>query len=601
MAEKGEAKLSENLGPAESALRRCYGILIGVGLFTGVINVLALSGSFYMLQIYDRVLPSRSVPTLIGLTLLLVGLYLVYGLLDVIRIRVLSRVGVKLDNDLRGNVFSAVHLIPLRLRPGGDGLQPIRDLDQVRTFLSGLGPAAFFDMFWVPIYIAAVYLLHPVLGLFAFAGALVLVGLALLTEIKSTQPMRDAAATGSARLLFGESARRNAEVIRAMGLGKNIQSRWNELNHKHLDSQLRASDTVSGIGATSKIIRLVLQSGVLGLGAYLVIQGEVTAGTIIAASIITARALAPIETSIAHWRGFVMARQAYQRLVELFKALESESDDVLNLPPPEHALSVQKLSVTAPGGMNPIIQEITFDLKSGDGLGVIGPSASGKSTLARALVGVWRPMEQEGGAVRLDGAGLDQWTPESIGRHIGYLPQGIELFAGTIAENIARFDPDATDEDIIAAATAADVHEMIVRLPDGYQTQIGEGGCILSAGQRQRVGLARALYGAPFLVVLDEPNSNLDTKGDASLTKAIKSVRERGGIAVVIAHRPSALAAVDQLMVMSAGRVAVLGPKDDVMRSLMRPAGTTPDQVQSNAPPARQLKVVNQQDSASST
>ncbi len=601
MTQTGEAKLTKNLGPAEQALRRCYGILIGVGLFTGVINVLALAGSFYMLQIYDRVLPSRSVPTLVGLTLLLVGLYLIYGGLDVIRIRVLSRVGVKIDNDLRGRVFSAVHLIPLRLRPGGDGLQPIRDLDQVRTFLSSLGPTAFFDVFWVPIYIAAVYLLHPVLGLFAFAGALILVGLAFLTEIKSSQPMRDAAATGSSRLMFGESARRNAEVIRAMGLGQNILSRWNELNHKHLASQLRASDAVSGIGAVSKIFRLILQSGVLGLGAFLVIQGEVTAGTIIAASIITARALAPIETSIAHWRGFVMARHSYQRLVDLFKALESKVEDLLSLPTPEHTLAVQKLSVGAPGGTNPIIQEIDFELNSGDGLGIIGPSASGKSTLARALVGVWQPIESEGGTVRLDGAGLNQWTPDALGRHIGYLPQGIELFAGTIAENIARFHPDATDEETIAAAQAADVHEMIVRLPDGYQTQIGEGGCVLSAGQRQRVGLARALFGDPFLVVLDEPNSNLDTKGDASLTKAIKSVRERGGIAIVIAHRPSALAAVDRLMVMSAGRVAILGPKDEVMRSLMRPAGAPPEQVGTQAQPARQLKVVNQDESVGST
>jgi len=601
LTQTAEAKLTKNLGPAEQALRRCYGILIGVGLFTGVINVLALAGSFYMLQIYDRVLPSRSVPTLVGLTLLLVGLYLIYGGLDVIRIRVLSRVGVKIDNDLRGRVFSAVHLIPLRLRPGGDGLQPIRDLDQVRTFLSSLGPTAFFDVFWVPIYIAAVYLLHPVLGLFAFAGALILVGLAFLTEIKSSQPMRDAAATGSSRLMFGESARRNAEVIRAMGLGQNILSRWNELNHKHLASQLRASDAVSGIGAVSKIFRLILQSGVLGLGAFLVIQGEVTAGTIIAASIITARALAPIETSIAHWRGFVMARHSYQRLVDLFKALESKVEDLLSLPTPEHTLAVQKLSVGAPGGTNPIIQEIDFELNSGDGLGIIGPSASGKSTLARALVGVWQPIESEGGTVRLDGAGLNQWTPDALGRHIGYLPQGIELFAGTIAENIARFHPDATDEETIAAAQAADVHEMIVRLPDGYQTQIGEGGCVLSAGQRQRVGLARALFGDPFLVVLDEPNSNLDTKGDASLTKAIKSVRERGGIAIVIAHRPSALAAVDRLMVMSAGRVAILGPKDEVMRSLMRPAGAPPEQVGTQAQPARQLKVVNQDESVGST
>jgi PrtD family type I secretion system ABC transporter len=342
------------------------------------------------------------------------------------------------------------------------------------------------------------------------------------------------------------------------------------LTARHVTDQMIANDAATGIGSISKVMRLFLQSGILGLGAWLVIQGEVSAGTIVAASIIMARALAPIETAIAHWRGFVAARQSYDRLTKMFAMMNIGGDEpeFVALPKPSASLSVRNLAIAAPGERHPVIQGINFSLEAGEGLGIIGPSASGKSTLARALTGIWQPTSPSG-SVRLDGAALDQWSPEALGRHIGYLPQEIALFAGTVSENISRFDPDATSDLIVRAAEAAGVHDMIVNLPDGYQTKIGEGGVGLSAGQRQRIALARALYGDPFLVVLDEPNSNLDTAGDNALTGAIRSVRARGGIAIVIAHRPSALAAVDKVMAMTRGQVAGFGPKAEILKDVL--------------------------------
>jgi ATP-binding cassette, subfamily C, type I secretion system permease/ATPase len=576
----------EQANPVRAALRRCSLAVLGVGVFSGVINLLALSGSFYMLQIYDRVLTSRSVPTLIGLTVLVGGLYAANGALDFLRVRVMSRVGVRIDDRLREPTFAAVQAMPLRVRQNGDGLQPIRDLDQIRSFLSGLGPTAFFDLPWIPIYMAVIYLLHPWLGTFCMAGALILIFLTLLTELRSAGPMRETAQSASERIAFGEAARRNAEVIRAMGLGPRLQKRWETINTRHLSRQLVASDAVGGIGTISKVLRLVLQSGMLGLGAYLVILGELSAGTIIASSIIMSRALAPIETSTAHWRGFVAARQSYRRLRELLISFPGTSDKRVELPAPRINVIVENLSVVPPGAIRPTIQGVSFALASGDGLGIIGPSGSGKSTLARALVGAWQGVNN-GGSVRIDGAELDQWTPQSLGRHVGYLPQGIELFDGTVAENISRFDEEASDEAIVAAATTAGVHDMIVHLPNGYQTNVGEAGNLLSAGQRQRIALARALYGEPFLVVLDEPNSNLDQAGELALTEAILSVRQRCGIVIVIAHRPSALQALDKVLGLFGGRVQAFGPKEQVLAKLLQPAGGP------QARPTPGLKVVN--------
>ncbi|MGQ0671324.1 MAG: type I secretion system permease/ATPase [Hyphomicrobium sp.] len=558
------------LGPVQRAIRNCSGIFLGVGLFSAIINILALTGSVYMMQVYDRVIPSRSVPTLVGLSILMAGLYAANGMLDFFRVRIMSRVGVRIDRELREKVFAAVQMLPLRTRQAGDGLQPVRDLDQIRAFLSGLGPTAFFDVPWIPFYLAIIFMLHPLLGLFSVAGALLLIFLTLLTERKTSAPSRDSARSGSERMALGEAARRNAEVIRAMGLAPHMQRRWDGLNDRFLRDQLQASDASSGIGTITKVLRLMLQSGILGLGAYLVIEGQVSPGAIIAASIVMSRSLAPVETAIAHWRSFVSARQSRQRLIELFRVVEEHETKSVELPKPVKSLQVQGLTVAAPGDNKPIIQNVSFTLAAGEGVGVIGQSAAGKSTLARALVGVWLPMRM-GGTVRLDGAALDQWAPDSLGRHIGYLPQSIELFAGTVSENIARFDPAAKSESIVQAAKDAGVHDLIVQLPKGYDTEIGESGSGLSAGQRQRVALARAMYGRPFLVVLDEPNSNLDANGDAALTEAIRSVRSRGGIAVVIAHRPSALAGVDKVLAMANGTVQAFGPKEEVLRKILAP------------------------------
>ncbi|MCJ2092246.1 type I secretion system permease/ATPase [Methylobacterium sp. J-072] len=555
-----------------SAIRGCRSAVIGLFLFSALINILYLTGSFYMLQVYDRVLPSRSVPTLIALSALAAVLYGGQAALDFCRQRVLARMARSVDEHLSPRVFTLVTRLPLMGRGGGAGLQPLRDLDQVRSFLAGGGPLAFFDLPWMPFYLAICFLFHPLIGLAASAGAVVLVLLTICTEVFTRRPVKAAALHGAARMSLAEASRRNAEVVVAMGMGGRLNARWSAVNQQHLDAHERAGDVAGGLGGASKVARMALQSGVLGLGAYLVIHGEASSGIIIAGSILSARALAPVELVIAHWKAFAGARQSWGRLRELFVAVP-ETAEPLPLRPPASTLSVEALSVVPPGDQRLVVRDLSFALQSGSALGVIGPSASGKSSLARALVGVWRPAR---GSVRLDGAALDQWSPEALGRHVGYLPQDIELFDGTIGQNIAQFEPDADPEAIIRAAEQAGVHELIVRLLQGYDTRIGEGGMALSGGQRQRIGLARALYGDPFLVVLDEPNSNLDSEGEQALTQAIANVRARNGIAVIVAHRPSALASVDQVLVMGGGEAKALGPKEQIMRpaaQAVAPAG----------------------------
>jgi PrtD family type I secretion system ABC transporter len=569
MASYPPLRAAEDRHPLWALVRGQTGVIASVGLFSGVINLLALSSSFYMLQVYDRVLPSQSVATLVGLSALILLLFVINGALDLIRSRIMSRVGTSIDVTLSPRVFRAVQRLPLLRRGAGDGMQPVRDLDHIRSFFSGLGLAALFDLPWIPLYLFFVYMLHPMLAMVATAGALALILLTVLTEYLSAEPMKSAARAGGNRLALAQSARRNAEAIEAMGFAQHMTRRYDVLNSTYLTSQLKASDAVGGIGNFTKLIRMVLQSAVLGLGGYLVIKNELSAGAIIAASITVSRALAPIETSIAHWKGFVSARQAAHRLAELLVEASTGEDKRIALPAPERQLHVEQLFVASPGEREPILKSVSFKLESGDALGVIGPSGSGKSTLARALVGVWRP-SHPASSVRLDGAALDQWQVETLGRHIGFMPQDIELFQGTIAENVARFDPHATSESVVRAAKAAGVHDMIVHLSDGYQSRIGEGGRTLSGGERQRVALARALYGDPFLVVLDEPNANLDANGDQALGEAILAIRNRGGIAVVIAHRPSALAAVNKVLMLANGQVRAFGAKDDVLRSVLQ-------------------------------
>ncbi|WP_119462593.1 type I secretion system permease/ATPase [Rhodospirillaceae bacterium SYSU D60014] len=549
-----------------AALRSCRGAFLGIGLFSGMINILMLTGPLFMLQVYDRVLASRSVPTLVVLLGLVAVLYAFQGALDFIRSRLLLRIGNRLDRWLSDLVFDASTTMALRGRKGGDGQQPVRDLDQLRQFLGGQGPVAIFDMPWMPLYLVIVFLFHTWLGILSVIGVFVLCTFALLTEFATRGPTKIAVEKGAARNALTEAARRNIEVVTALGMTPAMKQRWVAAHGAFLDSGRSASDAAGGLTAASKTFRLLLQSLTLAAGAYLAIQQEISAGAMIAVSIISSRALAPIELAIANWKGFVSARQSYRRLGDLAAALLRDEDRLV-LPPPTSRLEVENLAVAPPGQQRPTLTGVIFSLAAGEAVGVIGPSGSGKSTLARALVGAWPGSK---GGVRLDGAALDQWAPHELGRHIGYLPQDIELFDGTVAENIARFRPDWTSEEVVAAATYAGAHDLIVRLPEGYGTRLGDGGIALSAGQRQRIALSRALYGDPFLIVLDEPNSNLDAEGDAALTGAIRAARERGRIVVVIAHRPSALVAVDRVLVLADGRQQSFGPKEEVLGRVLK-------------------------------
>ena len=554
------------------ALRACRSALIGVGLMSCIINLLYLTGSIFMLEVYDRVLPSRSVPTLVGLIILAAGLYMAQGVLDLIRGRILGRIGTSLDEALNARVFDTIVRLPLMAGGHNEGLQPLRDLDNVRAFLGSQGPSAFFDLPWLPLYLAICFAFHVLIGVTALVGAVILVTLTLITEYLSRDPAREAMGLASRRNDLATTSRRNAEVVVAMGMAGRLGKHWSDANAKYLAGHEHASDIAGGLGAVAKVLRMMLQSAVLGVGAYLVIHQEATAGIIIAGSILSARALAPVDLAIAHWKSFVAARHSWQRLTHLLEQMPVKPAPTL-LQNPSSRLSVEGVGITAPGDQKVIVQDVNFALTTGAGLGVIGPSGSGKSSLARALVGVWQPFR---GKVRLDGAALDQWSTEVLGRHVGYLPQDVELFAGTVAQNISRFDPEAKPEAVLAAAKEAGVHEMIIKMRDGYNTQVGEQGTALSAGQAQRVALARALYGEPFLIVLDEPNSNLDTEGDEALTRAVRAARERGAIVVVVAHRPIGIEGVDQILVLRDGRMQAFGPKETVLAQVLQPRVTSP-------------------------
>jgi ATP-binding cassette subfamily C protein len=549
-------------------LASCKKIFWALAVFSGLSNLLMLTGSFFMLQVYDRVLPGRSIPTLLALLGLAIALYLFQGGLDLVRNRISARLGRYFDDHIGLRVFDALVRLPLKTRGDSDGLQPLRDLDQVRGFLSGGGPMALLDLPWMPIYLGVCFLFHFWIGVTALAGAVALIALTILTEFKTQAPAKAFSRHSVARTAHAAESRRNAEVLQAMGMRRQAALRWREANDAYLEAHEQASDLASGLGGLSRVLRSILQSGVLAVGACLVIDQQSTAGIIIAGSILTARALAPVDVAIANWKGFVAARQSGRRLDQLLRLLPQEQEP-LALPAPRETLVVEQLHVAAPASERPILSDINFTLHSGQAVGVVGPSGSGKSTLARAIVGVWPRLR---GRIKLDNAALEHWSSESLGRHIGYLPQDIELFDGTIAQNISRFERNAEATEILAAARTAGVHDLILSLPDGYGTRLGEGGVALSAGQRQRIGLARALYGSPFLVVLDEPSSNLDAEGEQALTRAIASVRDRGGIAVIVAHRPKALESVDRVLALAGGRVQAFGPKEEVLRKVLRSA-----------------------------
>jgi PrtD family type I secretion system ABC transporter len=547
-------------------LAECRQAFFGIGIFSFFINILMLTGALFMLQIYDRVLPSRSIPTLLSLVILALTLFGFLGLLDFVRARLLARIGAYLDERISGRVYDAVVHMPLRATTQGDGQQPIRDFDQIRSVLSGAGLAALFDLPWLPIYLAICFFFHFWIGFVALLGAVVLLGTTLLLEYRLREPTKAAAEYGLRRNAIGEASYRNAEVLNAMGMASRLRSVWSKVNDDYARHQLQASDISGGLGALSRVLRMILQSALLAVGAYLVLNNQATPGVIIAGSILGARAVAPVETAIGHWRQFIVARQSWDRLNRLLGAL-SDTPAPLALPAPKARLSAEQISVAPPGETRLVIHDASFVVEAGSAVGVIGPNAAGKSSLARALVGVW-PVSR--GKIRLDGAALDQWPRDVLGAHIGYLPQDVELFSGTVQQNIARFWSEPDPRDVIAAAQAAGVHEMILRLPNGYDTEIGQNGTALSAGQRQRIALARALYLNPFVVVLDEANSNLDADGELALSRAIAGIRRRGGIAIVVAVRAKALEECDLAMVVAGGQIRAFGPKGEVLSRVLQ-------------------------------
>lgn len=548
---------------AESLTRGFRGIFVFLFITSGVINILALTGSFYMLQIYDRALTSGSIPTLLGLSLLAVGLYLFQGLFDIIRSQVLVRVGARLDRKIAPMAHQVAIDMPRFGFSTAEALERGRDVDTLRGFLGSQGPIALFDLPWMPLYLIFVYMLHPYLGALTFAGAFVLSILTIVTELMTR---RLAGATHQAaitRNAIADSNARNADILKAMGFAGRAVDRFRQANQEHLELQTRTNDISGTFGALSRVLRMVLQSAVLGLGAWLTIRGELSAGAIVAASVASARALAPVDLAIGNWKGVVAARTAFQRLKETVIALAG-MDAPLLLPAPVDTLKVEKITIAAPGSGRVLLSEVSFEIRAGQALGIIGPSGGGKTTLARAMTGIWPTLR---GSIRLDDAELTQWTDSNLGQFIGYLPQDVALLDATVEENISRLEPQADPRAIVEAAQITGIHEMIVRMPDGYRTALGPQGASLSAGQRQRIGLARALYRNPFVVVMDEPNSNLDAEGEMALAQAIKSVRARGGIAVVIAHRPSALTAVDLVAVIQNGKMIAFGPKDEIMKA----------------------------------
>ena len=558
---------SDLADPVTRGLRASARRLMGVAVFSGVINLLTLSGSLYMLQVYDRVIPSRNVATLVGLSLIVLFAYFVQGYFDALRTRMLARIGTLFDASLQESIHLALATLPLRGATSALTHQPLRELDQVRAFLSGMGPTAFLDMPWIPIFLIALFLFHPVIGMTAVIGASAIIALTLVSERQSRGAAQLATEVSAQRQVLADATRRNAEVIRALGMTRRLTERWSQINERFLHENIRASDIHANLGAGAKALRYVLQSAMLGAGAYLVVIEQASGGVMIASSIMMGRALAPIEVALGTWKQLVAARQGVARLRDVLKTTGTPSAPAVMLPRPWRELSVQELTVGAPGTDRTIISNVSFSLTAGTGLALLGASASGKTSLTKALVGVWPALR---GVVRLDGAALEQWSPDALGRHIGYLPQDVALFDGTIAENIARFDDAANSDAILEAAQVAGAHEMILRLPHGYSTRIGEGGMSLSAGQRQRIGLARAVFGDPFLVVLDEPNANLDADGEAALTRAIEILRNAKCIVIVVSHRPSSLSALNMAMVMYEGRSIAFGPRDEIFARVAR-------------------------------
>ncbi|WLA69359.1 type I secretion system permease/ATPase [Bradyrhizobium diazoefficiens] len=544
-------------------LQSCQGYFVTAAVFSLAINLLFLAGPLYMLQVYDRVISSASEITLLMLTLALLMAFLALAGLDAVRARVLTRASIRLDQTIAARVMTAI--IDRSASFGGARSQLLRDFDTFRQFVTGMGIHAIFDLPWAPIYIAVIFVLHPFLGAFALGCSILLILMALLNEWLVKLPLTEAGEAASRSYSFTEMSLRNTEVVRAMGMTDGLLRRWARDRNRMLERQVSASDRAATMQSIIRFLRLAMQSMILGLGAYLVIERLATVGAMFAASILLGRALQPVEQIVGSWRNLVSARGAFLRIRELLKA-DPRREAGLTLPRPQGRLSVEGLTYVPPLGSKPILRAVTFAIEPGEVLGIIGPSGAGKSTLSRHLVGVLAP---SAGAVRLDGADVSSWIKTSLGQHIGYLPQDIELFADTVAVNISRFQ-EGEDREVILAARMADVHEMILRLPDGYDTQVGEGGAVLSGGYRQRIGLARAIFANPSLVVLDEPSSNLDAEGDAALADCILQLKKRGTTVVIVSHRPATIAVADKILVLKDGVAEMFGPRAEIMSRLTR-------------------------------
>ncbi|WP_108460885.1 type I secretion system permease/ATPase [Devosia naphthalenivorans] len=518
-------------------------------IFSAAINILLFVGPLYMLQIYDRVLQSRNETTLVMLTVIAGSMLMVHGLLEFLRSRVLVRTGYQFDEALSAPLFHRVLKASLA-NPGGNSQAALSDVGRLREFLTGSGLTAMCDVPWVPLFLIVCFLFHPWIGTVALGGATIVFVLALISELTTKKTLDEAQNVNQAAQQFASTTLQNAEVIRAMGMEGQLRDRWLERHDRMMDLQASASDRAGVISSISKFVRAGLQVAILGVGAYLVLQGEMSAGVMVAASIMMGRALAPVDQVVGQWKNFVGARQSYRRLKSMFAQIPADIERTA-LPAPDGRLVVEGLMALVPGSRTPVLQGVTFAIEPGQTLAVVGPSGAGKSSLVRTLVGVWPTVS---GTVRLDGTEIGHYNSDELGAYVGYLPQEVELFAGTIAENIARFR-DADDKDIVAAAKLAGVHDMIQKLPQGYDTEIGIGGRSLSGGQRQRVGLARALFGNPSLIVLDEPNANLDSEGETALMHALASIKQRATTVVFVSHKMNLLSQADMTLVMKDGRV----------------------------------------------
>jgi len=554
---------------AYGMLMACRSYFVTVAIFSLAINLLYLATPLYMLQMYDRVVPSSSVITLVMLTIVLLVALLALAVLDIVRSGILARAGIRLDRLLSARIVTAV--IDNASAAGGARSQPLRDADTFRQYVTGAGIHAVFDLPWAPIYIAVIFMLHPLLGGFALACAFILLAMALINERLVRPSLNDSNEAASRNYSFTEMSLRNAEVVRAMGMADGLLNRWRRDRNRMMERQLVATDRGATISGLIRFLRLSMQSLILGLGAYLVIERVVTVGSMFAASILLGRALQPVEQIVGSWRGMIAARDAFNRVRYLLTSTPIPPVH-LALPRPQGQVSVEQLSYGLPRSSRPLLYNVNFRIEPGESVGVIGPSGAGKSTLARQLVGVLRPTA---GAVRLDGADIGTWPRGSVGQYIGYLPQDIELFSDSVAANIARFQ-QADDEAVIEAALLAGVHDMILRLPDGYETWVGDGGATLSGGYRQRIGLARAVFGLPSLVVLDEPSSNLDAEGDAALAECMLKLKKARITTIIISHRPATIAVVDKILLLVDGRIETFGPRAEVLARLNARAAPIP-------------------------